>query len=120
MRFAVLTIRLVVINKWFSQRNTLFRQVVVSCSIDGENYAQTWSPIYKSTRENGHFGWPFSVRILVVPQPTINLVWKVVAIGMAIPSIILVALDGGSLETSVTLLAIGLLALALAYLSESE
>ena len=54
------------------------------------------------------------------PQPTIDLVWKVVAIGMAIPSIILVALDGGSLETSVTLLAIGLLALALAYLSESE
>ena len=54
------------------------------------------------------------------PQPTIDLVWKVVAIGMAIPSIILVALDGGSLETSVTLLAIGLLSLALAYLSESE
>jgi len=31
-----------------------------------------------------------------------------------------VALDGGSLESNVTLLAIGLLALALAYLSESE
>lgn len=53
-------------------------------------------------------------------QSTINLVLKVMAIGMAIPSIILLALDIGSLETSVTLLAIGLLALALAYLSESE
>ena len=53
-------------------------------------------------------------------QSTINLVLKVVAIGMAIPSIIIVALDVASLETSVTLLAIGLLALALAYLSESE
>jgi hypothetical protein len=53
-------------------------------------------------------------------QSTINLVLKVVAIGMAIPSLILVALDVGSLETSVTLLSIGLLALALAYLSETE
>ena len=53
-------------------------------------------------------------------QSTINLVLKVVAIGMAIPTLILVALDVGSLETSVTLLAVGLLALALAYLSESE
>ena len=53
-------------------------------------------------------------------QPTINLVLKVVAIGMAISSLILVALDSGSLETSVMLLAIGLLALALAYLAESE
>jgi hypothetical protein len=53
-------------------------------------------------------------------QSTINLVLKVVAIGMAIPSIIIVALDVASLETSVTLLSIGLLALALAYLSESE
>jgi hypothetical protein len=52
-------------------------------------------------------------------QSTINLVLKVVAIGMAIPSIIIVALDVASLETSVTLLAVGLLALALAYLSES-
>lgn len=53
-------------------------------------------------------------------QSTINLILKVVAIGMAIPSLILVALDIGSLQTSVTLLAIGLLALALAYLAESE
>ena len=53
-------------------------------------------------------------------QSTINLVLKAVAIGMAIPSIIIVALDVASLETSVTLLSIGLLALALAYLSESE
>ena len=53
-------------------------------------------------------------------QSTINLVLKVVAIGMAIPSIIIVALDVASLETSVTLLSIGLLALALACLSESE
>lgn len=53
-------------------------------------------------------------------QSTINLVLKAVAIGMAIPSLILVALDVGSLATSVTLLAIGLLALVLAYLSESE
>jgi hypothetical protein len=53
-------------------------------------------------------------------QSTINLVLKVVAIGMAIPSIIIVALDVASLETSVTLLSIGLLALAPAYLSESE
>jgi len=40
-------------------------------------------------------------------QSTINLVLKIVAIGMAIPSIILLALHVGSLETSVTLLAIG-------------
>jgi hypothetical protein len=53
-------------------------------------------------------------------QSTINLVLKVVAIGMAIPSLILIALDLASLETSVTLLSIGLLSLALAYLSESE
>jgi uncharacterized membrane protein len=53
-------------------------------------------------------------------QSTINLVLKVLAIGMAIPSIILLALDVASLETSVTLLSIGLLALALAYLSETE
>jgi len=53
-------------------------------------------------------------------QSTINLILKVVAIGMAIPSLILVALDIGSLETSVTLLSIGLLSLTLAYLSESE
>ena len=53
-------------------------------------------------------------------QSTINLVLKVMAIGMAIPSIILLALDVASLETSVTLLSIGLLSLALAYLAESE
>ena len=53
-------------------------------------------------------------------QYTINLILKVVAIGMAIPSLILVALDIGSLETSMTLLSIGLLSLTLAYLSESE
>ena len=53
-------------------------------------------------------------------QSTINLVLKVMAIGMAIPSIILLALDVASLETSVMLLSIGLLALALAYLSETE
>ena len=53
-------------------------------------------------------------------QSTINLILKVVAIGMAIPSLILVALDIGLLETSVTLLSIGLLSLTLAYLSESE
>jgi len=51
---------------------------------------------------------------------TFNLVLKVVAIGMAISSFILVALDVASLETSVMLLSIGLLALALAYLSETE
>ena len=53
-------------------------------------------------------------------QSTINLILKAVAIGMAIPSIILLALDATSLETSVTLLSIGLLALAVASLSESE
>jgi hypothetical protein len=53
-------------------------------------------------------------------QSTINLVLKAVAIGMAIPSIILLVLDVASLETNVMLLSIGLLALALAYLSESE
>jgi len=53
-------------------------------------------------------------------QSTINLILKAVAIGMAIPSIILLALDATSLETSVTLLSIGLLALAVAFLSESE
>ena len=53
-------------------------------------------------------------------QSTINLVLKVMAIGMAIPSIILLALDVASLETSVMLLSIGLLALALVYLSETE
>ena len=53
-------------------------------------------------------------------QSTINLVLKVVAIGMAIPSIILLALDATSLDTSVMLLSIGLFALAIASLSESE
>ncbi len=53
-------------------------------------------------------------------QSTINLILKAVAIGMAIPSIILLALDATSLETSVTLLSIGLFALAVASLSESE
>jgi hypothetical protein len=37
-------------------------------------------------------------------QSTINLVLKVVAIGMSIPCLILVTLDIGSLETSVKLL----------------
>lgn len=53
-------------------------------------------------------------------QSTINLVLKAVAIGMAIPSIILLALDAASLETTVTLLSIGLFALAVASLSEHE
>jgi hypothetical protein len=53
-------------------------------------------------------------------QSTINLVLKAVAIGMAIPSIILLAMDAASLETSVTLLSIGLFALAVASLSETE
>jgi len=41
MRFAVITIRLVIINEWFFQRNALFRQVAVSCSIDREIYTET-------------------------------------------------------------------------------
>jgi threonine/homoserine efflux transporter RhtA len=53
-------------------------------------------------------------------QSTINLVLKAVAIGMAIPSIILLVLDVASLETNVMLLSIGLLALAVASLSETE
>ncbi len=53
-------------------------------------------------------------------QSTINLVLKAVAIGMAIPSIILLVLDVAPLETSVTLLSIGLLALAVASLSETQ
>jgi len=53
-------------------------------------------------------------------QSTINLILKAVAIGMAIPSIILLVLDESSLETIVTLLAIGLFALALAALSEQD
>ena len=51
-------------------------------------------------------------------QSTINLILKAVAIGMAIPSIILLLLDESSLGTIVTLLAIGLFALAFAALSE--
>jgi hypothetical protein len=43
-----------------------------------------------------------------------------VAIGMAIPSIILLALNAASLETSVALLSIGLFTLAVASLSETE
>ena len=53
-------------------------------------------------------------------QSTINLVLKAVAIGMAVPSIILLVLDVASLETNVMLLSIGLLALAVASLSETE
>jgi hypothetical protein len=53
-------------------------------------------------------------------QSIINLVLKAVAIGMAIPSIILLALDAASLETSVMLLSIGLFTLAVASLSETE
>jgi hypothetical protein len=53
-------------------------------------------------------------------QSTINLILKAVAIGMAIPSIILLALDAAPLETSVTLLSIGLFALAVASLSQTE
>jgi hypothetical protein len=53
-------------------------------------------------------------------QSTINLVLKAVAIGVAIPSIILLALDAASLGTSVTLLSIGRFALTFASLSESE
>jgi ABC-type dipeptide/oligopeptide/nickel transport system permease subunit len=53
-------------------------------------------------------------------QYTINIVLKAVAIGMAIPSIILLILDVAPLETSVLLLSIGLAALAVASLSETE
>jgi hypothetical protein len=53
-------------------------------------------------------------------KSTINLVLKAVAIGMAVPSIILLLLDAASLETIVTLLSIGLFVLAVASLSESE
>ncbi len=53
-------------------------------------------------------------------KSTINLVLKAVAIGMAVPSIVLLVLDAASLETVVTLLSIGLFALAVASLSESE
>ncbi len=51
-------------------------------------------------------------------KSTINLVLKAVAIGMAVPSIVLLVLDAASLETIVTLLSIGLFALAVASLSE--
>ena len=53
-------------------------------------------------------------------KSTINLVLKAVAIGMAVPSLVLLTLDAASIETSVTLLSIGLFALAVASLSESE
>jgi hypothetical protein len=53
-------------------------------------------------------------------KSTINLILKAVAIGMAVPSIVLLALDAASLETSVTLLSIGLFTLAVASLSETE
>jgi hypothetical protein len=51
---------------------------------------------------------------------TINLVLKAVAIGMAIPSIVLLVLDAADLETVVMLLSIGLFALAVASLNESD
>ena len=53
-------------------------------------------------------------------KSTINLVLKAVAIGMAVPSVILLLLDAAPLETIVMLLSIGLFALAVASLSESE
>lgn len=53
-------------------------------------------------------------------QSTINLVLKAVAIGMGISSLILMTLGVVSLETVVMLLSIGLSALAVASLSETE
>ena len=53
-------------------------------------------------------------------QSTINLILKAVAIGMAVPSIIMLVLDVATVETSLTLLSIGLFTLSVASLSESR
>ena len=53
-------------------------------------------------------------------QSTINLILKALAIGMAVPSIVLLMLDAVELDTVVMLLAIGLTALAVAALSENK
>lgn len=53
-------------------------------------------------------------------QFTIEIVLKAVAVGMAVTSFILIALGAVPLETSVIMLAVGLFALAVASLSETE
>ena len=51
-------------------------------------------------------------------QGTINLVLKAVALGMAVASLVLSIMNVATVETSVTLLSIGLLALALVSLQK--
>jgi hypothetical protein len=53
-------------------------------------------------------------------QSTINLILKAIAIGMAVPSIIMLVLDVATVETSLTLLSIGLFTLSVASLSETK
>jgi hypothetical protein len=52
-------------------------------------------------------------------QGTINLVLKAVALGMAVASLVLGIMNVATVETSVTLLSIGLLALALVSLQKA-
>lgn len=53
-------------------------------------------------------------------QTTITPVLKAVALGMAVASIVLGIMQATSLETNVTLLGIGLFALALVSLQEAD
>jgi hypothetical protein len=52
-------------------------------------------------------------------QSTINIVLKAVAIGMAVPSFIMLVLGVATVETILTLLSIGLFTLSVASLSET-
>ena len=53
-------------------------------------------------------------------QSIINLVLKAVAVGMSVATIVLMALDAVTLETTVMLLTIGVFALAVASLSTTD
>ena len=53
-------------------------------------------------------------------QGTINLILKVVALGMAVASLVLGILNATTAETSITLLSIGLFALALVSLQGTK
>ena len=53
-------------------------------------------------------------------QGTINLILKAVAVGMSVASIVLGIMNAATVETSVTMLSIGLFALALLSLQKAN